>query len=244
MGIKLVNVFSFEYHKGRVLEDFSHNANELILIFRGKGEVVYKDRKVNYGPNTLMVFNAFDKRTQRTTELTEYMCIRYLDSSKQFPIQTGVYACEDKSLHRLFTELRREYASKERSYFEYCNLIIQQVLITITRMETTMSNHQDIYSIIQAIDESKGYIKSIKEMAEESAYSYDHFRHKFKQITGQSPTDYIMNKRIEYACQLLSEGTYTCTEVSSLSGFSTPAQSSSIFKKKMGISPKHIKICS
>lgn len=82
------------------------------------------------------------------------------------------------------------------------------------------------------------FSKSVREMAKYAGYSYDHFRHKFKKITGLPPSEYILNHRIENAASLLESEEYTCTEIAELCGFSSPSQFSVLFKKKMGISPK------
>lgn len=245
MGIKFVKYFSFRFRKNQNFYGFSYDINELIYILKGKGTIEISSgigsQKYEYCANSLIAISRKVKRTQITLEPTDYMCIGYIETDEKKNHQSMVYRFEDEEVLRLFLELKNEYARKRYRYYEYCNFTISQILIVLERMAQMENDQKDIYTMIQYIDESKGLIKSIKEMARETAYSYDHFRHKFKQITGQSPTDYIMNKRIENACCLLEEGGYNCTEVSILCGFSSPAQFSNIFKKKMGISPKNIK---
>ena len=79
---------------------------------------------------------------------------------------------------------------------------------------------------------------TLQEMADEVSYSYDHFRHIFKSLTGKSPTDYLISKRVEYACELLSQEDLSCTEIAGICGFASSAQFSAVFKKKLGFSPK------
>lgn len=241
MSIKFVKYFSYRFRQDQNFYGFSYETNELIFILKGKGEVEINGRKYHYGANSLIAMAANEKRTQITLEQTEYICIGFIETNEQKKIMSTVYQFEDEEVLRLILELKNEYIKKRFRYYDYINFTISQILIILERLKEVGSDQKDIYSMIQYIDESRGLIKSIKEMADETAYSYDHFRHKFKQITGQSPTNYIMNKRIENACLLLEEGGYNCTEVSILCGFSSPAQFSRIFKKKMGISPKSIK---
>lgn len=91
-----------------------------------------------------------------------------------------------------------------------------------------------IYQLIQQITENPCFSKSVREMAKYAGYSYDHFRHKFKKITGLPPSEYILNHRIENAASLLESEEYTCTEIAELCGFSSPSQFSVLFKKKWG----------
>lgn len=58
----------------------------------------------------------------------------------------------------------------------------------------------------------------------------------FKKYYGQTPKQYIIDKRIEQAKVLLKKGTYitdTCFEV----GFDTPSTFSTLFKSRVGIAP-------
>lgn len=223
------------------MDEFVNPTYDLLLIIKGRGTVELDGVVYEYGPKSLIALNAFDTRTEITLERTEYMCVRYLDTQKKKRFTSGVYKCFDEELYRMFLALKKEHTKKRYGYFEYCNLTVMQMLIVIARMDKVNQETTDIYRVIQSIDESQGVLPSIKEMAEEASYSYDHFRHKFKQITGQSPTNYIINKRIENACRLLTEEGYNCTEVSILCGFSSPAEFSALFKKKMGTSPKNIR---
>ncbi|MBC7765742.1 MAG: helix-turn-helix transcriptional regulator, partial [Hyphomonadaceae bacterium] len=78
---------------------------------------------------------------------------------------------------------------------------------------------------------------NLQSLAELTCYSYDHFRHKFKEITGYSPNQYIMNKRIESAKEKLSKTTMNISDIAIECGFSTSAQFSYLFKKHMQKTP-------
>ena len=79
---------------------------------------------------------------------------------------------------------------------------------------------------------------SLQKYAEQLNISYDYFRHKFKSITGVSPQEYIVNKRLEAALNLISTTNLSCTEISEKCGFSDSAQFSKMFKEKYKISPR------
>jgi len=60
---------------------------------------------------------------------------------------------------------------------------------------------------------------------------------KVKALTGQSPTDFIKNIRLEHAFELLSTQKYSITEISELSGFASIGYFSTVFKKHFGKTP-------
>ncbi len=70
-----------------------------------------------------------------------------------------------------------------------------------------------------------------KSWQERSGYSYDHFRHMFKERTGLSPMNYIIDKRIDYAKRLIVSTDMTLSTISQECGFSTSSQFSSMFRR-------------
>ena len=68
--------------------------------------------------------------------------------------------------------------------------------------------------------------------------SYDYFQHRFKEIVGESPQQFLVRKRVEAAEGLLADGTLSCTEIAYQCGFSNSAQFSAIFKREKGITPR------
>lgn len=242
MDIKLTNIFSWHYLVNQNFYNFSVDFNELIFYFSGSGEVTFGNNTYTYGPNMVFVSNAHDVRTQITLEYTDYICIRYMTQKKQDLCTPGIYKYEDSNITRLLLELKKEYDEKKFRYFDFCNYYIGQILISISRLQiNNQPAVQNIYTVIENIDKNNGTVKSIKELAKECGYSYDHFRHKFKSITGQYPTNYILNRRLEKACNLLKSNKYSCTEVAMMCGFNSLSQFSTTFKKKMGTSPYNAK---
>jgi len=66
---------------------------------------------------------------------------------------------------------------------------------------------------------------------------------KMKNILGLSMGDYIRNKRLDKACEMLRQG-YNVSETAYDTGFSDPNYFSKTFKKHIGVSPKDYKISS
>ena len=67
--------------------------------------------------------------------------------------------------------------------------------------------------------------------------SKSHYRVLFKEATGVSPKEYITQRRIDAACDILEHSEKSIDEVSLASGYSDVYYFGRIFKKKMGISP-------
>ena len=60
---------------------------------------------------------------------------------------------------------------------------------------------------------------------------------KMKAITGESTINFIRKIRMNHACKLLREGTYSIAEISDMTGFNTPSYFTTTFKKHVGCLP-------
>ncbi|NLY69488.1 MAG: AraC family transcriptional regulator [Clostridiales bacterium] len=70
--------------------------------------------------------------------------------------------------------------------------------------------------------------------------SRDHFRRLFKAETGRTPLEYLTEKRISHAMQLMESGlasSITIKEIATLAGFDDPYYFSRVFRKVTGKSP-------
>ncbi|WP_256762453.1 response regulator [Cohnella sp. WQ 127256] len=67
--------------------------------------------------------------------------------------------------------------------------------------------------------------------------SRDHFRHVFKEETGQTVLDQLTDIRMNNARRLLNEGKYKIYEIAELVGYRNSQYFSQVFKKTMGMSP-------
>ena len=79
---------------------------------------------------------------------------------------------------------------------------------------------------------------SVDYIAEEVGISRVHLHRKMKELTGQTPHDFIRNIRLKQAAQLLTNHSMNITEVMYACGFNNSASFATIFKKFYGLSPR------
>lgn len=92
---------------------------------------------------------------------------------------------------------------------------------------------------MQEIDRSFAENKlSVSRLAELCGISEVYLRRIFFNTFGISPKEYIIQKRIEYAKNLLTLGDFSVSEVAVLCGYSEPCHFSREFSKRVGVSPQ------
>jgi len=79
---------------------------------------------------------------------------------------------------------------------------------------------------------------NIDMISDEVGISRVHLHRKMKELTGQTPHDFIRSIRLKKAAQLLSEKGMNVTEVMYACGFANSASFSTIFRKYYGMSPR------
>lgn len=78
---------------------------------------------------------------------------------------------------------------------------------------------------------------TIEDLARRCFMSNNYFTKYFKEVTAQTPIDFLNKFRVEAACEMLLSG-HTVTETAFACGFNDLSYFIHIFKKEMGLSPK------
>ena len=79
---------------------------------------------------------------------------------------------------------------------------------------------------------------SVDALAADLCMSRANLHRKMRAVTGQTPTDFIRNQRLERACELLRTTSHSVNEIADLVGFSYASYFTKCFKEKYGVLPK------
>ena len=91
---------------------------------------------------------------------------------------------------------------------------------------------------IAIIEEDFGSRITLESLSKACGVSQNYFSRCFKEITGQTPFEYLLTYRIETACKMLLNGNDSVTDVCFKCGFNDLSYFINVFKKHMGMSPK------
>lgn len=78
---------------------------------------------------------------------------------------------------------------------------------------------------------------NVDRLAEELGVSRTHLYRRMKERLGMNPSDYIRNKRLQRACEMLKNDDLDITQIAYALGFSSQSQFSTTFKRFMGFTP-------
>jgi len=104
-----------------------------------------------------------------------------------------------------------------------------------TYLQTLISPQSD--NLQRIIEANCHYNLRLEDYAKMCNRSLSSFKRDFSKIYGTAPANWLLNKRLQYAMQLLMSSDRTINDISFESGFENNAHFSRAFKKQYGLSP-------
>jgi AraC family transcriptional regulator len=78
---------------------------------------------------------------------------------------------------------------------------------------------------------------SLASLAKESGYSRAHFLRMFRAATGLTPHQYVLERRLSTAQQLLRQSKMLLADIALKCGFSSQTHMNDVFRKRLGVTP-------
>ena len=146
------------------------------------------------------------------------------------------------------TALRRLLLLHYRDSLAIEQLSEQLISHTLNYFKTTPEkpsgnwcNHRRLRLVEDYIDAFLDQDLSITALANYLQLSPGFFSRDFKKATGKSPYDYIIDKRVSRARQLITTTQKNLTNIALACGFASHAHMSSTFQQRLGVSPRQLR---
>ena len=97
------------------------------------------------------------------------------------------------------------------------------------------------YEVAHKLRQPENFAKRINDIVGISNYSHAQFSKKFKEYTGMSLIEYIVNLRLDYATALLTQTNKSILDIALETGYSSVSFFIKIFRKKYGVTPMRYK---
>lgn len=240
MSIKLHKIISVCHPHGFLGNEHTHAHHEMVYCFEGSGEVSVRGRKSKFSAGNYYVTRENTPHAEKDNQACRIIYF-FFDAPSE-SVCEGAYTDYTGNvgtmIKRLYAEHEQALAKKE----EMIELLIRQLLIEAERASSNGAEQRDFLQILQYMKENLEQPIDFQCLAAQYHYSYDRFRHIFKEQMGISPHQYLLNQRLEKAKFLLAlNPNASFTEIAFDCGFTSSSQFSNIFLRKIGMTPSRYK---
>ncbi|MFD2613916.1 AraC family transcriptional regulator [Paenibacillus gansuensis] len=221
-----------------------HACYEIVYYRDGKGTTLIGPGQHRFSPYTFAVIPPATPHEERHHAPADVWFAGFRTTNGlTFP--TGFFQDteqEQSPIYGLLERMQQEFHDKKPLYEEKLDLLCSELVIELTRVcrpsEAEEPQHTGKLQYVRNyIDENFQQKISLSELAGLAGYSYDRFRHLFKEATGLAPHQYVLNLRLCHARRMLQTTSLPVSYIAHESGFSTDAQFSHLFKRETGLTP-------
>lgn len=238
---RIVMVGKNEYSEPMLSFGHTLNYNELIFHFSGHATVFFDDLVLETKPNTIRFLpqgenNRYDLIRHERGECIDVFFRADRPISKQAFVMN---VSQNEKIGALFKKIFSTWVSKKEGYYFESVSLLYRIFAEMQKDTSIPNRHKSkIAPAIEVIHcEFLTRDFSLNELAAMCGMGESYFQKLFKEIYGISPKKYIIQLKINHACDLLRLERYTVTQIAELCNFSDIYFFSRQFKEYMGITP-------
>lgn len=151
----------------------------------------------------------------------------------------------DERLFSLHVRTQEILSSGDANLSFLLDLVSQELVYELLKRQgcndiLSLHQHHPISRIIHLMQSEQGRSMSVSHFAEEVNMSLSHFSQKFKQITGQTPSAYLTEIKLQQAKSFLRY--LSVTEAALELGYENISYFIRLFKNKFGLTPKQYQV--
>lgn len=238
---RIIYVGKYEYNETKTAFGDELKSNELIFHLSGESTVFFNDKVLNIHENIIR-FLPKGKPTQYIVERKRQGdCILVcFNTNTEISSEAFTMTVQNAvTMKNLFKKIFSVWVSRNDGYYFECISILYKIFAELQKQNYIPENQYN--TIIPAIEYIEEYFLnekiSIEFLAKKCGISTSYLKKLFIKKFGISPIKYIIQLKINHACDLLNSKLYTISQIAEICGYDNIYYFSRQFKEHTGITP-------
>lgn len=253
INFKLLYISTSKYEGDWQSLPHTHHFTELFYVISGNGKFLVENETHTVQENDLVIVNPHIEHTEMSLNAKplEYIVFGVEGLSFSFG-ESGIikgygffnYAANKTQLLNFSQIMLKEVSDKKNGYELICHDILEVLLVYISRSYSLGIVASDASPMPKECALAKRYLDAnyaqnitLDSLAKAAHINKYYLSHSFTTFLGMSPINYLIQKRLEVARELLTSTNHSIAQIASSAGFASQSYFSQIFKKSMGLTP-------
>ncbi len=237
---KILNIYTYQNDKSNWSNTSSRNINIMSYQLDGRYDHTFDFGRLEVKKDHIFNISPSDSYTVHKIESGKSICVTF---TSDVPLKTELFDCSNNPRFAVLFKKLLTYRSLgiESNYYMALSIIYEILYLINKKNSSSVSTDASRYGFTQTLEyiHNNFYDSKLEttEFIEKSGLCDKYFRETFKKLYGSTPTQYLINLRLNEAAKLLSQGILSVTEVAETVGFTDVYYFSRLFKKKFSVSP-------
>lgn len=255
--LEVLWVARYDYQPGWRLREHRHEYYQIIYILDGRGQFILDGQEYTMEQNMVFIIKSGTSHELITSDHTvKTLDVKFLlqDPFLRMELEQCMPVMQSKEplLKLLFEKIREEGIGKRKLYKAMSNLYMEQMLLTLLRLEAERrvdkvelweqedisgKGNSAVASVMNYIHNNYQTPVTLQEMAAYAGYNKNYLCEAFKKATGYTPVKYLYFLRIRKARDLIRYSDYSLKEIAAMTGFETIHHFTRLFRQQEGVAP-------
>lgn len=229
----------------------THHFTELFFVVNGEGNFLFRDEKYHIRTGDLVIIPPYMEHTEQSIKNTplEYYVIgvegiSFQPADEETCVQVFCNFSNKSLISDLFAQMLYEVRNPSYGSDKICQDLLEILILRIVRYQhvipvpiTSTYMTKECARIKEYLDINYSEPITLDTLTELTHMNKYYMAHSFAKYTGQSPIQYLNQRRMEAACTLLKDTDHSISSISSAVGFSSQSYFTQAFRKKYGMTP-------
>lgn len=219
-----------------------------VYVLSGEAHYFFRDKKLSVYPGDILYLPY--KSSYSFDIVTPVYDVLYVDftftQDEEFDNAPDLFRiAKPLNIENTFRKLYKQRLMNQFGSLTECFSLLYQIYAKILKNQSSYIPSSKYNLLEPAMDcilsNYTNNSLSLQKIVEQTKLSEGYFRRIFKEIYHVSPTDYIINLRLEHAKDLLLNTKQSLSDIAEFSGFSCASYFCLQFKKKTGYTPSEFR---